>query len=634
MFKYKWVGPTLVGLLILCFTSYLFSVGRPGDGGLLNYIEKPLEDTLRKSKMTEERQPDDRIKIIKIDEPSLKAIGKFPWDRSVYARMIDKLEQEKVAAIGLDVVLAEPSKDPADDKQLGDVLAKYNNIVLATQFNYPAKQTSADALVPDKIDYPSDSLKAKRNQIAHVNVFQDKDTRVRKIPVGLPDEKNEMIYSFGAAMANFVLPKEKQVQWDAEKKQWLRDGKPIPVSNRYEATPEFYSEPRQKMDAATGYETFSFSDILNGKVDAPLEGALVFIGPFETGMMDEYLTPESNAIKMFGIEIHANMTQSVLENNFITYLDRKIGYLIIALLTLLSVIVFERIRGRAAIFIFIGSLIAYTVAWIICYSSNLVIPLTYPLLAIIAVYVYSIVSHYLAERKERSRVTNIFGRFVSKSVVDELLSSGQDVKLGGVRRDITLIFVDIRGFTPMSERLEPEQVIQVLNEYLDVCTKAIFKFNGTLDKFIGDGVMAMFGAPIEFDNHPEMAVKAALEMKKQSDDLEKKLIERIGIGVKFGLGINSGPAVVGNIGSEGLRLDYTAIGDTVNLSARLESNAKPGQILISENTYARVKDLFDILPVGEIKVKGKEKPVMVYEVLGYLAQNNEPAKGIITEDVS
>jgi adenylate cyclase len=224
----------------------------------------------------------------------------------------------------------------------------------------------------------------------------------------------------------------------------------------------------------------------------------------------------------------------------------------------------------------------------------------------------------LEERKERNRVTGIFGRFVAQSVVDELLQSGEDVKLGGSRKDITLIFVDIRGFTPMSERLEPEQVIQVLNEYLDVCTRAIFKFNGTLDKFMGDGVMAMFGAPISFDNHPEMAVRSALEMKSQADILEQKLIKNYGIGVKFGLGINSGPAVVGNIGSEGLRLDYTAIGDTVNLSARLESNAKPGQILISENTYARVKDLFQIEPVGEIKVKGKEKPVMVYEVMGDL----------------
>lgn len=176
----------------------------------------------------------------------------------------------------------------------------------------------------------------------------------------------------------------------------------------------------------------------------------------------------------------------------------------------------------------------------------------------------------------------------------------------------------------MSERLQPEEVIQVLNEYLDICTKAVFQWQGTLDKFIGDGVMAFFGAPISLPNHPELAVRAALEMKRQSDILEEKCIAKFGIGVKFGVGINCGPAVVGNIGSEMLRLDYTAIGDTVNLSARLESNAKPGQILISSNVYEHVQGLFEIQDMGEIKVKGKEKPVQVYEVIGELSAGRGP----------
>ncbi|MGO4273479.1 adenylate/guanylate cyclase domain-containing protein, partial [Paenibacillus sp. TAF58] len=295
------------------------------------------------------------------------------------------------------------------------------------------------------------------------------------------------------------------------------------------------------------------------------------------------------------------------------------GVGIILLISLLAIFLFHRYKGKTALFIFLGMFVIYSAIWLIFYiAGSTFAPLVYPQFALVLIYIWSLVSHYLEERKERNRVTGIFGRFVSKTVVDELLQSGEDVKLGGSRKDISLIFVDIRGFTPMSERLEPEQVIQVLNEYLDVCTKAIFKFNGTLDKFIGDGVMAMFGAPIEYDNHPEMAVRAAIEMKSQATVLEQRLIERYGIGVKFGLGINSGPAVVGNIGSEDLRLDYTAIGDTVNLSARLEANAKPGQILISEQTYTRVKDLFEIESIGEIKVKGKEKPVAVYEVIGNL----------------
>ncbi|MNI35217.1 Adenylate cyclase 2 [compost metagenome] len=454
--------------------------------------------------------------------------------------------------------------------------------------------------------------------MAHVNVFVDKDGKARKLPVGLPDEKHTYIPAFSVALANFVLKPDEQVTRDEQSGEWKRGNTVIPTNDRNQVSTEFYTDPRQKADAATGYEMLSFIDVLNSKKDLPLEGAIVLIGPFVTAMQDEYPVPVST-VKMFGIEIHANMIQTLIENKFYTETSEPVGVLLIVIISLLCIWLFDRFRGKTAILIFIAMLILYLAFWLVMYTIvSILAPLIYPLFAIVTIYVGAIVSHYLEERKERSRVTGIFGRFVAQSVVDELLQSGEDVKLGGSRKDISLIFVDIRGFTPMSEKLEPEQVIQVLNEYLDVCTRAIFKFNGTLDKFMGDGVMAMFGAPISFDNHPEMTVRAALEMKSQADILEKKLIETYGIGVKFGLGINSGPAVVGNIGSEGLRLDYTAIGDTVNLAARLESNAKPGQILISENTYARVKDLFRIDPVGEIKVKGKKKPVMVYEVLGDL----------------
>ncbi|MGG1518347.1 adenylate/guanylate cyclase domain-containing protein [Paenibacillus oryzisoli] len=616
MGKKKWLKTVAVGLLIAVLSTYFYTATV---SGLFYFVEGPLQDSLRKAKSVDERQPDDRIKIVKIDEKSLAAIGKFPWDRKVYAQLIEKLEQSGAAAIGIDVVLAEPSKDPADDKALADVLAKYANVILPIQINYPSKQQQAGELIPERIDYPASTLTTNKGQMAHINVFVDKDGKARKLPVGLPDEKGQYIPAFSVALANMVLGKDEKVSRDEATGKWLRGSETIPTNDRNQATTEFFTTPRQEVDASTGYELLSVIDVLNSAKPLPLEGSIVLVGPFVTAMQDEYPTPISS-VKMFGIEIHANMIQTLLESKFYNDMSKPAGAAVILVMALLAIYLFERYKGKAALFIFIGLFVVYGIIWLILYTvGSTFAPLVYPQFALVAIYVWSIVSHYLDERKERNRVTGIFGRFVSKSVVDELLQSGEDVKLGGSRKDITLIFVDIRGFTPMSERLEPEQVIQVLNEYLDVCTKAIFKFNGTLDKFIGDGVMAMFGAPIEFDNHPEMAVRAAIEMKSQANILEQKLIDTYGIGVKFGLGINSGPAVVGNIGSEGLRLDYTAIGDTVNLSARLESNAKPGQILISEQTYERVKDKFNIVSIGEIKVKGKEKPVAVYEVLGHLS---------------
>ncbi len=611
----KWLQPAITGLVIFLISTFFYT---QGTGGSFYFLENPLRDTLG-AKQISERQPNDSIKILKIDNKSLDKIGQFPWDRSVYADVIEKLEAGGVKAIGLDVVVADPSRDPKSDAAMAAVMQKYSNIILPVQFNFPAKQKAKGQLVPDKIDYPAADIHAGKDQIAHINVFPDPDNKVRKLLVGVPLQDNTIVPAFSVKLANFLLDESSKVKWDAAAQQWMKGSMVIPVNYRNQVATEFYSEPRQEADAETGYDAQSFIDVLDGTIDpAYFEDTIVLIGPFTTGLGDEYTVARS-PIKMFGVEIHANMIQSLLAGKFYTDLSTGLGILILLLMSLLPIFLFERFRGRSAVFIFLAFLVIYiALVFTFNFTDNMFLPFVYPLFALVITYVWSIVSHYLAERKERGRVTNIFGRFVAKSVVDELLSSGQDVKLGGQRRDITLIFVDIRGFTPMSEKLEPEDVILVLNEYLDICTKAIFKFNGTLDKFMGDGVMAMFGAPIPYDDHPAMAIRAGLEMKSQSGVLEQRLIERLGFGVKFGMGINSGPAIVGNIGSQDLRLDYTAIGDTVNLTARLESNAKPGQILISENTYERVKDLFKIQPVGEIKVKGKELPVMVYEVLGEL----------------
>lgn len=612
MSKTNWKTTVIAMLVIFLFSVLTYTTGT---GGTFHYIENPLRDALG-SKSVMQREPDTSIKIIKIDSKSLEEIGQFPWDRSVYAKLIDKLEQGKAKAIGLDVMTPEPSKDPKQDQALADVMAKYDNIILPVNFNFPAKQKADNMLEYDRIEVPADAIGAPKDQLAHVNVFPDNDDKVRRLIVGLPEKDGSVVEAFSVKLANFALDDAEKVRWDADGQTWYRGSEAIPVNARNQVITQYYSSPRQEKDLQTGYDSFSFSDVLNDKIDARLfENDIVLIGPFTTGLQDEYMTPMSDTIKMFGVEIHANMVQSILENKFWAELGKPAGIVILALIVALGAFLFERFKGKTALFLFIGLLVLYIIVFIVANEwLHTYLPIFYPLFAIILMYVWSIVSHYLTERRERSRVTGIFGRFVPKAVVDKMLTSGDEVKLGGERMDISLIFVDIRGFTTLSEKLQPEQVIQFLNEYLDVCTKAVFKFNGTLDKFIGDGVMAMFGAPVRYDNHAEMAVRAALEMKKQTAMLEERLMEKLGFTVRFGIGINCGPAIVGNIGSEELRLDYTAIGDTVNLAARLESNAKPGQILISEHIYERVRELFEIESMGEIKVKGKELPVTIYQV--------------------
>ncbi|RKN85041.1 CHASE2 domain-containing protein [Paenibacillus ginsengarvi] len=613
MSRKNWKTMVVAMTAIFLFAALTYTTGT---GGSFHYIENPLRDALS-SKVVMQREPDTRIKIIKIDSKSLDTIGQFPWDRSVYARLIEKLEQGKAKAIGLDVMIPEPSKDPKQDEALAAVMAKYNNVVLPVNFNFPAKQKADHLLEYDRIEVPTAAIRAPRSQLAHVNVFPDNDDKVRRLIIGLPEKSGELVEAFSVKLANFALDEKERVRWDSGEGKWYRGSQVIPANARNQIITQYYTSPRQEKDLRTGYDSFSFSDVLNDKVDArSFENDIVLIGPYTTGMQDEFMTPMSSSIKMFGVEIHANMVQSILENKFWHEASKPVGIGVIALIVLLGTFLFHRFRGKAAFFLFLGLFIGYMFVFVIVNEvMHLYIPIFYPLFAIMLLYVWSIVSHYLEERRERNRVTGIFGRFVPKAVVDQMLTSGREVKLGGERMDISLIFVDIRGFTTLSEKLEPEQVIQFLNEYLDVCTKAVFKYNGTLDKFIGDGVMAMFGAPVRYDNHAEMAVRAALEMKKQTAMLEERLMAKLGFTVRFGIGINCGPAIVGNIGSEDLRLDYTAIGDTVNLAARLESNAKPGQILISDHVYERVKHLFDIESMGEIKVKGKELPITIYQVL-------------------
>jgi adenylate cyclase len=233
---------------------------------------------------------------------------------------------------------------------------------------------------------------------------------------------------------------------------------------------------------------------------------------------------------------------------------------------------------------------------------------------LVIAYISSLATEYLLENARKKKVLNAFRKYVAPQVVDEIAKKGDfQIKVGGENRDIAVLFVDIRGFTTMSEALEPEQVVEILNEYLTLTTKAIFDNSGTLDKFVGDATMAVFNSPFDLPDYEFKAVCAAMDIVKGGEALEKVLQEKYGRSVGFGVGVNVGPAVVGNVGCE-FRMDFTAIGDTVNTAARLEANAKKGQVLISDALYERVKDRVEVKDIGEIPLKGKSKGVFVYEV--------------------
>lgn len=567
-----------------------------------------VSNTLTDIFLSGEREADPSIKILGIDDESLERIGRWPWPRDILADLTDDLVNHGAKAVFVDVLYTEESDDPKQDARWQEVLDQHENVYFPMYFTLSPYQEDPHRLSYDRANFPIYDI--DEDQLAHINAWEGSDRVVREVLLGIPLDENTVIPAMAVRLANLYLPDDFQITWTKDN-EWFYGDIPIATGNYSQVYFSYTSTPTDRK-----FEIIPIADAIDGTVDlSHFKDATVLIGPYSVGLQDMYYVPNSQT-RMFGVELHANIMQSLIDGMIFNEVSPVAGMMVIGLVAGLAYFLMERVNARWAILVAVLFIVTYTIVFhFVLERQNLILPLFYVVFAIIVCYVTSIVSQYLLERRERSRVTGLFGRYVSQAVVDEILSNPDAIKLGGERKDVTLLFIDIRGFTPLSEKMEPEDVINVLNEYLDLCTQAIFKYGGTLDKFIGDGVMAIFGAPVPQEDHAKRAVLAGIELKSQADELNRRIEEKYGRSVRFGMGINSGPAVIGNIGSKE-RLEYTAIGDTVNLASRLESNAKPGQILISEETYRRVKDDFVFKELPPLKVKGKEKPVNVYEVEG------------------
>ncbi len=549
--------------------------------------------------MQKEGDIDTRIAIIAIDDESVTEYGSWPWNRNVHAQLIDTLAQGEPAVIAFDVTFPAPSADDtSSDEALIAAVAQAGNVIMPVYgtFASSAKQGTIEAL---EMSEPFPELKAAVAAVGHINTIPDRDRVVRN-----------SLYSFqyqGEAVESFswVI-----YQMFMERAGETVDSEMLPLDAFGRFHIPYSGKPEQ-------FEAISYSAVLNGDVPADyFKDRIVLIGPYATGFKDDYLTPLQVKNPMYGVEIHANIIQALMDRHLKRELDWKWNALILLIAAALAYYLFRKWNMLISFLSVAVLIVVFVVGSSYLYGKGIIVSIGYavPLLIISCIVVVGF--HYVEELLERRRVTDIFGRYVAPEVVNQILKNGDEgLKLGGTRRELTVLFVDIRGFTPLSEKAEPEEIVEILNEYLDLAANCIFKFDGTLDKFIGDAAMAIFNAPLLLEDHPMRAVQAAWAMKEGSAALERKLIERFGFGVKFGLGIHTGPAVFGNIGSKS-RMDYTAIGDTVNTTARLESNAKPGQIILSDAVYQAVKDRIKASSLGEIKVKGKEQGITIYELEG------------------
>jgi adenylate cyclase len=330
---------------------------------------------------------------------------------------------------------------------------------------------------------------------------------------------------------------------------------------------------------------------------------------------DTHLSPYG---EMSGIEHHAHAINTILNQDFIRTTPDYLNLFILILIGLTIGFIQSYTKTYASFILFIGSVIVYFLISIFTFSYfDLIIPLPSVLFELLLVFVLIVVYKILNEEENVKYIRNTFSKFVSKDVVDELLKHPEKIALGGSRREITIFFSDVRGFTTLSEALSPEELVRLLNEYLSAMTENIIQYKGTIDKYMGDAIMAFWGAPIDLEDHAYFACVSALDQMAVLKKLQGEWKNRNLPSIDIGIGLNTGPAVVGNMGSS-QRMDYTVMGDTINLGSRLEgSNKMYGtNIIMSEYTYERVKERVYARELDLVQVKGKTHPVRIYELIG------------------
>jgi adenylate cyclase len=361
-----------------------------------------------------------------------------------------------------------------------------------------------------------------------------------------------------------------------------------------------------------------FHRVVNGDVPpGTFAGKIVLVGATTHVLHDVFPTPFASEGTMPGVEIHANVIDTLLQGIPIRHASPTIVRILTVLAGLFSVWAATRLHPLAAFGLVAGGVLGYLA---VCHAAFVAgrywmeaVPVP---VALGAGYFGSVVRDFIREQRERRRLS----RFFSPEVVKEIVRHKDDTTLDSGRRRLTVLFSDIRGFTSISERMSPEEVVTFLREYLTEMTDAVFKHGGTIDKYMGDGIMALYNVPFESPDHAARAVWTALEFQDRLRPLAERFAARHGGSLRCGVGINTGEAVVGTIGST-QRLEYTAIGDAVNLGSRLESVTKDYNvpIIVSEETWQEVKHLFAMRYLDEVKVKGKEIAVRIYAVLGPLA---------------
>jgi adenylate cyclase len=553
-------------------------------------------------------QPDPDIVVVMIDEPSVvemeKLVGRWPWPRSVFGDVVSSIETQKPRAILFDMTFAEKDiRNPESDEAFNKAIAPFNNVYSGTvrytgenvrdAQGYPLRNLERSmGLLPGRSADPNANLSVmvpfalwpENARVGLINLLVDGDGISRSYYVYM-SANGWRIPSLPARVASDVGYRVPEVE--SIRLRW--PGASYKRVSFFEVYQDLLSEKR-KLDPA------EFKD------------KIVLVGVVATGLHDSRPTPIGEFHP--GVEIVATALDNLKNDTWMRVAAPWLPLIVSVAMLALIFLAFRRewntvVVGAAMLVIVVALLSSSYIAL----GHRFVLPLLTPAIFAAAFYVASSLQEYLHERRERLKTVDFFTRFVNPHVVKDLLAHGGLANSG---RDVTVLFSDIRGFTSLSETRTPQEVISLLNRYFSRQVEVIFRHGGCLDKFIGDAIMAFWGAPLDDPDHAKHAVMAAIEMGEALEQFKLELGE-LGRTFDIGIGLNSGPVVVGLMGSQN-KQEYTAIGDTVNLASRIEGLTKGvARVLVSEETMQRCAGAFDFADRGLYKVKGREKDVRLFE---------------------
>jgi adenylate cyclase len=655
----RWVRLGLTPLRLACLMALLLGVVRWQGCRYLDLVDARAVDYRLLQRGA--RSGTAQVVIVGIDDRSLAEFGRWPWSRARMALLVEALAGAKPAVIGFDIVQSEPTESfllagdggapggsedavaaaAAEDDKLAAAVQASERAVLGYFFEFdapPGQGAPASISTYNAVQRSGDgrgvrylpsaplartnlpALTAAARETGYFNFFPDDDGVCRRVPLAI---------RYGDQIA---LPLSLSI-WRAS-----RPGEAVTIrladfgveSIRAGTTQIPVAEDGQMLINYQGpgksFTYVSASDVLHERVDpGVLRDKLVLVGVTAAGVTDVRVTPFDGV--MPGVEIHANVLDNLLRGDFVWH-PRWAILVELAAIVVLAVslgVALHYARGIVAALFAAGLLAAYMIVsqWVFV-SQGLPLTLIYPILAVALTYSGISLQHYVTEEREKRKIRDAFGLYLSPSLARLVSERPEMLMLGGDKRELTVLFSDIRGFTTMSEGLEPETLVEILNEFLGEMTDVIFTHDGTLDKYIGDAIMAVWGAPVPQTDHAARACRAALGMVARLRELNTRWQAAGRPRLDIGIGLNTGPMVVGNMGSA-RRLSYTVIGDNVNLGSRLEGLNKiyGTHIIASEATVQAAAGVALVRELDLVRVKGKRLPVRIYELV---AEAGAPAR--------